>query len=173
MTRPRSVSRLSIHEFHTYIKENNPRYGGNYDLQKIVQKLVDRAPASTRWIKDRLAKPNHAFWVPWPQFRKQGTEHSLHGLTGVFSTRINVIVVTTSGHHIQKYNPPENIQHTQELWFIYMDLENTCHYLSTTPNMTRLSGTSGLSGNSWRTVFKLILICPQYSDTSLCPHWID
>jgi hypothetical protein len=83
-----------------------------------------------------------------PQFRKQGTEHSLHGLTGVFSTRINVIVVTTSGHHIQKYNPPENIQHTQELWFIYMDLENTCHYLSTTPNMTRLSGTSGLSGNS-------------------------
>ena len=67
--------------------------------------------------------------------RKQGNEHSLCGLTGAFSTRINVIVVTTSGHHIQQYNPPENIHHLQELWMIYMDLENMRHYLSTIPDM--------------------------------------
>jgi hypothetical protein len=47
-----------------------------------------------------------------PKFRKQGNEHSLCGLAGAFSTRINAIVFTTSGHHIQEYNPPENIQHT-------------------------------------------------------------
>ena len=70
------------------------------------------------------------------KIRKQGNEHSLRGLAGAFSTRINVIVVTTSGHHIQQYNPPENIQHLQELWLIYMDLENTRHYLSTIPDMT-------------------------------------
>ncbi len=70
-----------------------------------------------------------------PKFRKQGNEHSLCGLAGAFSTRINVIVVTTSGHHIQQYNPPGNTHHTQELCLIYMDLENTRHYLSTTPNM--------------------------------------
>jgi hypothetical protein len=69
------------------------------------------------------------------KIRKQGNEHSLCGLAGVFSTRINVIVVTTSGHHTQQYNPPENIQHLQELWLIYMDLENTRHYLSTIPDM--------------------------------------
>ena len=64
--------------------------------------------------------------------RKQGNEHSLRGLAGAFSTRINVIVVMTSGHHIKQYNPPENIQHLQEVWLIYMDLENTSHYPSTT-----------------------------------------
>ena len=67
--------------------------------------------------------------------RKQGNEHSLWGLAGAFSTRINVIVVTTSGHHIKQYNPPENIQHLQEVWLIYMDLENTRHYLSTIQDM--------------------------------------
>ncbi len=57
------------------------------------------------------------------KIRKQGNEHSLRGLAVEFSTRINVIVVTTSGHHIQQYNPPENIQYLQELWLIYMDLK--------------------------------------------------
>ncbi len=68
--------------------------------------------------------------------RKQGNEHSLRGLAGEFSTRINVLVVMTSGHHIKQYNPPENIQHLQEVWLIYMDLENTRHYLSTIQDMT-------------------------------------
>jgi hypothetical protein len=49
------------------------------------------------------------------KIRKQGNEHSLRGLAGAFSTRINVIVVTNSGHHTQQYNPPENTQHLQEL----------------------------------------------------------
>jgi hypothetical protein len=34
----------------------------------------------------------------------------------------------------------------------------------------RLSGMSGLSAFLRKTAFKLILICPKYSDTSLCPH---
>jgi hypothetical protein len=34
----------------------------------------------------------------------------------------------------------------------------------------RLSDTSGLSAFLRKTAFKLILICPKYSDTSLCPH---
>jgi len=41
-------------------------------------------------------------------FRKQGNEHSLRGLAGAFTTRINVIIVTTSGHHIVQHNPPDN-----------------------------------------------------------------
>ena len=39
--------------------------------------------------------------------RKQGNDHSLRGLAGAFKTRINVIVITTSEHHIQQFNPPE------------------------------------------------------------------
>jgi hypothetical protein len=88
--------------------------------------------------------------------RKQGNEHSLRGLAGEFSTRINVLVVMTSGHHIKQYNPPENIQHLQEVWLIYMDLENTRHYLSTIQDMA-LSippppppTTRGANGNSAR-----------------------
>ena len=36
-----------------------------------------------------------------------------------------------------------------------------------------LSGTSGLSAFLRKTAFKLILIYPKYSDTSLCPYWRD
>ncbi len=64
--------------------------------------------------------------------RKQGDEHSLCGLTGVFKTRIHVIIVRTSGHHTMEYNPPENIQHEMEIWLIYLDLEHTRNYMSTT-----------------------------------------
>ena len=74
----------------------------------------------------------------------------------MFKTRIHVIIVRSSGHHIIEYNPPENIQHEMELWLIYLDLEHTRHYLSTTmsPNAvpsiphptTRVAG-----GNSART----------------------
>ena len=62
----------------------------------------------------------------------------------------------TTGHHIKQYNPPENIQHLQEVWLIYMDLENTRHFLSTTPD-TALSipppppsTTRSVHGNSAR-----------------------
>ena len=67
--------------------------------------------------------------------RKAGNDHSLRGLAGAFKTRINVIAVMTTGHHIQHFNPPENIQHLDEVWLIYMNLENISHYLSTTPDM--------------------------------------
>jgi hypothetical protein len=67
--------------------------------------------------------------------RKAGNDYSLRGLAGAFKTRINVIVVMTTGHHIQHFNPPENIQHLDEVWLIYMNLENISHYLSTTPDM--------------------------------------
>ena len=69
------------------------------------------------------------------EIRKQGDDDSLRGLAGAFKTRINVIVVMTTGHHIQHFNPPENIQHLDEVWLIYMNLENISHYLSTTPDM--------------------------------------
>jgi hypothetical protein len=45
------------------------------------------------------------------------------------------IVVMTTGHHIQHFNPPENIQHLDEVWLIYINLEHISHYLSTTPDM--------------------------------------
>ena len=54
--------------------------------------------------------------------RKQGDEHTLRGLAGAFATRINVIIVRTLGHCIEQYNPPENIQHQEDIWLIYMDL---------------------------------------------------
>ena len=37
--------------------------------------------------------------------RKQGDEHSLCGLTGVFATRINDIIVTTSWYLTEQYTP--------------------------------------------------------------------
>ncbi len=64
--------------------------------------------------------------------RKQGDEHSLCGLAGVFTTRINVILVTTSGHRTEQYNPPRNRMHSEEVWLIDLNLEHTLPYLSTT-----------------------------------------
>ena len=46
--------------------------------------------------------------------RKQGDEHSLRGLAGAYGTRINVIIVETSSHRIQTYNP-ENKPHESEI----------------------------------------------------------
>ena len=57
--------------------------------------------------------------------RKQGNEYSLCGLTGTFATSINVIIVTTSGHHTVQYNPPNNHSYSQVIWLIYLDLEHT------------------------------------------------
>ena len=83
--------------------------------------------------------------------RKQGDEHSLCGLTGVFTTRINVIIVTTSGYRTEQYNPPKNRNHFEEIWLIYLNLEHTHHYLSTTKNLNTnprilTSTTSGADG---------------------------
>jgi hypothetical protein len=44
---------------------------------------------------------------------KEGDEHSLLVLPGVFTTRINVIIVRTSGHLIEQYNPPTHIPHSK------------------------------------------------------------
>ncbi len=66
------------------------------------------------------------------ELRKQGNEHSLCVMAACFTTRINLITVSTSGHHIQEYCPPDNIQPTKEIWMLYMNLEHTRHYLSTT-----------------------------------------
>ena len=66
------------------------------------------------------------------ELRKQGNEHSLRAMAVCFSNRINLIAVSTSGHHIEQYNPPDNIQHQKEIWLLYMKLEHTRHYLSTT-----------------------------------------
>ena len=62
------------------------------------------------------------------EVRRVSKKMSLCGLAGAFTTRINVIIVTTSGHHIIHYNPPENIPHSEDIWLI----EHTRHYLSTT-----------------------------------------
>ena len=66
------------------------------------------------------------------ELRKQGNEYSLCALAACFTTRINLITVSTSGHHTQAYCPPDNIQPTKEIWMLYMNLEHTRHYLSTT-----------------------------------------
>ena len=47
--------------------------------------------------------------------RKQGNQHSLRAMPSCFSTRINLITVSTSGHHIQEYVPSDNIQHKKEI----------------------------------------------------------
>jgi hypothetical protein len=69
---------------------------------------------------------------------------------------IHVIIVGTSGHRIMEYNPPENIQHKEEIWLTYMDLEHTRHYLSTTMTLNVAPSippptTRGVNGNSGRT----------------------
>ena len=78
-----------------------------------------------------------------------------HGLPGAFTTRINVIIVTTSGHHIDHYNLPENIPHSEDVWLIYLDLEDTRHYLSTTKILNTVprippSTTRDANGNTAR-----------------------
>ena len=73
--------------------------------------------------------------------RKQGDEHSLCGLSGAFATRINVIIVTTSGYHTEQYNPPINRTTSEEIWLIYLCLEHTRHYLSTTKVLNNTPGT--------------------------------
>jgi len=74
---------------------------------------------------------NKAFGFATEQ-RKQGNEYSLRAMASCFSTRINLITVSTSGHHIQEYFPLDNIQHKKEIWLLYMNFEHTRHYLSTT-----------------------------------------
>ena len=61
------------------------------------------------------------------ELRKQGNEHSLCAMAACFTTRINLITVSTSGHHTQAYCPPDNIQPTKEIWMLYMNLEHTRH----------------------------------------------
>ena len=56
----------------------------------------------------------------------------MRGLAGAFATRINVIIVTTTGHRRVHYNLPQNSTHSEDIWLIYLDLEHTRHYLSTT-----------------------------------------
>ena len=87
--------------------------------------------------------------------RKKGDEHTFRGLAGAFATRINVITVTTSGHRIDHYNPPENMPHSEDIWLIYLDLEHTRHYLSTTKILNTAprippSTTRGANGNTVR-----------------------
>jgi hypothetical protein len=55
--------------------------------------------------------------------KKQGDEHSFRGLGGAFTTRINVIIVTTSGYHTEQYTPPNNRPHSEEIWLIHLHLE--------------------------------------------------
>ena len=57
---------------------------------------------------------NKAFGFATEQ-RKQGNQHSLRAMASCFSTRINLITVSTSGHHIQEYVPSDNIQHKKEI----------------------------------------------------------
>ena len=87
--------------------------------------------------------------------RKQGDEHSLRGLAGAFATRINVIIVSTTGHRIVHYTPQKNSARSEDIWLIYLDLEHTRHYLSTTKILNTApripsSTTRGANGNTAR-----------------------
>ena len=86
--------------------------------------------------------------------RKRGDEHFLRGLSGAYATRINVIIVNSpSSHHTEKYDPPPNIPHTDEIWLIYLGLSHTRHHLSTTkightgPELT-ITPTGEVAGNT-------------------------
>ncbi len=107
--------------------------------------LLAHPPPLVEWVTD-WRDQIMTFGYGDSKIRKQGHEHSLCGLAGAFSTRINVIVVTTSGHHIQQYNPPENIQHPQELWLIY----RTSKIRVTIYPLSRI----------WPSVFPLLLLQP-------------
>ena len=84
------------------------------------------------------------------ELRKQGNEHSLCAMAACFTTRINLITVSTSGHHVQEYCPPDNIQPTKEIWLLYMHFEHTRHYLSTTKIQNRAPTLPPLSTPSMR-----------------------
>ncbi len=122
---------MSIREFHTRIRGKSPEHEQIIQVRRAVRSwllahqlsLVDTV---TEW-RDRVMAFGFA-----TELRKQGNEHSLCAMAACFTTRINLITVSTSGHHIQEYCPPGNIQPTKEIWMLYMNLEHTRHYLSTT-----------------------------------------
>ena len=103
----------------------------------------------------RIGETESRHLVSTMKKRKQGDEKWLRVLAGAFATRINVIIVTTSGHRIDHYNPPENIPHLKDTCLIYLDLEHTRHYLSTTKILNTAprippSTTGSANGNTAR-----------------------
>ena len=60
--------------------------------------------------------------------RKQDDEHTLRALAGAFATRINVIIVTSSGHHTVQYNPPAKTPHREVSYMV--DLHESGTYPS-------------------------------------------
>jgi hypothetical protein len=108
------------------------------DLDKIMAVrraarnwLYKHPPPFVEPMSEWISKCNSLAFAD-PSKRKHGNQHSLRALAACFYTRINLIVVSTSGHHTQLYDPPDNVQHRKEIWLLYMDLDHTRHYLSTT-----------------------------------------
>jgi hypothetical protein len=54
--------------------------------------------------------------------RRQGDEHTVRGLAGVYQCRMNIIVVS-SNHHHSKEIPPPNTPSLGEIWLIFLNFK--------------------------------------------------
>jgi len=55
--------------------------------------------------------------------RKEGDEHTLHGLPDVYQFRVNIIVVSSNHHHSKTYNLPPNTPSLGEIWLIFLNFK--------------------------------------------------
>ncbi len=103
---------MLIHEFIHATKRTFPRLGEILRVGRVYKNWLITHPPSlvtsiTEWQDsvNPFGFNNHK--------RKEGDEHSLLVLPGAFTTRINVIIVRTSGHLIEQYNPPVHLPHSE------------------------------------------------------------
>jgi hypothetical protein len=67
--------------------------------------------------------------------RREGNEHTLRGLAGVYQCRMNIIVVSSNNHHAKTYNPPRNtpsLRHTIPLQALFLKATLPLHHQDST-----------------------------------------
>ena len=66
-------------------------------VELVIRRILARLLTLNRF---RIGETESRHLVSTNEKRKQGDEHSLRSLAGALATRINVIIVTASGHRI-------------------------------------------------------------------------
>jgi hypothetical protein len=98
--------------------------------------MIDTRRKCRNWL--RLDPPDDIFAQAWKKRcneysifkpglvttkRKEGDEHTLRGLAGVYQCRIDIIVVSSNHHHAKTYNPPPNTPSLGEIWLIFLNFK--------------------------------------------------
>jgi hypothetical protein len=95
--------------------------------------IIDTQRKCRNWL--RLTPPGDLFPEAWTKRcneysifnpgrlvttkRREGDEHTLRGLAGVYQCRLNIIVVSSNHHHTKKI-PPPNTPSLGKIWLIFL-----------------------------------------------------